>query len=68
MLAYILTSWVPQIRNNFIVEFLGAICEPYLKIFRRLIPPFGLLDVSPIIAFITLDVVQRLIISLLFTA
>ena len=48
ILAYILTSWVPQIRNNIIVEFLAAICEPYLKIFRKIIPPFGMLDISTI--------------------
>ena len=67
MLAYILTSWFPQIKNNFIVEFLEAICEPYLKIFRKIIPPFGMLDISPIIAFIGLNIIQRVLISLLFT-
>ena len=66
MLAYILTSWVPQIKNNFIVEFLEAICEPYLKLFRKFIPPFGMLDISPVVALIVLSVIQNLIIALLF--
>ena len=66
MLAYILTSWVPQIKNNFIVEFLEAICEPYLKLFRKFIPPIGMLDVSPVVALIVLSVIQNLIIALLF--
>ena len=66
MLAYILTSWVPQIKNNFIVEFLEAICEPYLKLFRKFIPPIGMLDISPVVALIVLSVIQNLIISLLF--
>ena len=66
MLAYILTSWFPQIKNNFIVEFLEAICEPYLKIFRKIIPPFGMLDISPIAAFVVLSVIENLIIMLLF--
>ena len=66
MLAYILTSWVPQIKNNFIVEFLEAICEPYLKLFRKFIPPIGLLDISPVVALIVLSVIQNLIIALLF--
>ena len=52
---------------NIIVEFLAAICEPYLKIFRKIIPPFGMLDISPIIAFIGLNIIQRVLISLLFT-
>ena len=66
MLAYILTSWFPQIKNNFIVEFLEAICEPYLKIFRKIIPPFGMLDISPIAALGVLSVIENLIIMLLF--
>lgn len=66
MLAYILTSWFPQIKNNFIVEFLAAICEPYLKIFRKIIPPFGMLDISPIAALVVLSVIENLIIMLLF--
>lgn len=66
MLAYILTSWVPLIKNNFIVEFLEAICEPYLKLFRKFIPPIGMLDISPVVALIVLSVIQNLIIALLF--
>ena len=66
MLAYILTSWFPQIKNNFIVEFLEAICEPYLKIFRKIIPPFGMLDISPIAALVVLSVIENLIIMILF--
>ena len=65
MLAYILTSWFPQIKNNFIVEFLEAICEPYLKIFRKIIPPFGMLDISPIAALVVLSVIENLIMMLL---
>ena len=66
MLAYILTSWVPQIKNNFIVEFLEDICETYLKLFRKFIPPIGMLDISPVVALIVLSVIQNLIIALLF--
>ena len=66
LLAYILTSWVSQIKDNIIVEFLEAICEPYLKIFRKIIPPFGMLDISPIAALVVLSVIENLIIALLF--
>ena len=66
MLAYILTSWVPQFKNNIIVEFLEAICEPYLKVFRKIIPPFGRLDISPVAALIVLSVIENLIITVLF--
>ena len=60
------TSLINVIKNNFIVEFLEAICEPYLKIFRKIIPPFGMLDISPIAALVVLSVIENLIIMLLF--
>lgn len=66
LLAYILTSWIPQIKNNIIVEFLEAICEPYLKVFRKIIPPLGMLDISPVAALVVLSVIENLIITLLF--
>jgi YggT family protein len=60
LIAYILLSWVPNIRDSFIGELLGKIVEPYLAPFRKLIPPIGgMLDVSPIIAFIALGFVVR---------
>jgi hypothetical protein len=68
MFAYILSSWLPQLRNNIIVEFLEAICEPYLKLFRKVIPPIGMLDISPIAALVVLSLLQNLIITLLFKA
>lgn len=66
MFAYILSSWVPQIKNNIIVEFLEAICEPYLKLFRKIIPPIGMLDISPVVALIVLSLLQNFIVTLLF--
>ena len=66
MFAYILSSWVPQIKNNIIVEFLEVICEPYLKLFRKIIPPIGMLDISPVVAVIVLSLLQNFIVTLLF--
>lgn len=64
--AYILMSWVPQIRNTFIGEFLTTICEPFLKLFRKIIPPVGMLDISPIAAVFALGLIQRLVFKVLF--
>lgn len=53
---YILMSWVPNLRENFIGELLGKLVEPYLTPFRRFIPPlFGTLDISPFIAIVVLQ-------------
>ena len=56
---------VPYSRwSSAILGFLRDVCEPYLRIFRRFIPPLGPLDLSPIVAFFVLRLVGGLIISL----
>ncbi|WNS43842.1 YggT family protein [Paenibacillus sp. MMS20-IR301] len=53
---YILMSWVPNLRENFIGELLGKLVEPYLTPFRKIIPPlFGTIDFSPIVAIVVLQ-------------
>jgi len=46
-----------------ILGFLREVCEPFLAIFRRFIPPLGGIDLSPIFAFITLMLVRSLIVE-----
>jgi len=64
--VYILTSWVrlPYSLNP-IQRFLYDICEPYLRLFRRVLPPLGPLDLSPIIAVFALYAVRLIVDSLL---
>src|SRR5213592_136878 len=68
LFAYIILSWVrlpytPWL--NRIQRFLYDVCEPYLRIFRRLLPSFGPLDLSPIIAIVSLYVLRLVILSIL---
>jgi YggT family protein len=66
--AYILTSWVRMPYSpwlNRIQRFLYDVCEPYLRIFRRLLPSFGAFDFSPIIAILALGIIDRVISSIL---
>jgi YggT family protein len=51
LIITILLSWLPQLQENKIARFIYNITDPYLAIFRRFIPPFGMIDFSPIIAF-----------------
>ena len=55
LIVYILMSWFPNARDTSIGRFLARICEQYLEPFRRIIPPFGMMDVSPIVAFLVLN-------------
>ncbi len=46
-----------------IMNFLRDVCEPYLRIFRRFIPPIGMFDLTPMIAIILLLVVETLVVG-----
>ena len=52
------TRWVDAVMN-----FLRDVCEPYLRIFRRFIPPIGMFDLTPMIAIILLYVVETLVVN-----
>ncbi|MBG9944881.1 YggT family protein [Brevibacillus formosus] len=58
IIAYILMSWVPQMRGTGIGQLLERLVEPYLAPFRRFIPPLGFIDISPIVALIALRFAQ----------
>lgn len=58
LVIYILMSWLPQVRESPIGVLMARICEPYLSVFRRLIPPIGMFDFSPIVAIFALQFVQ----------
>ncbi len=62
--AYIITSWIPGGASptvERIRQFLYDVCEPYLRIFRRVIPSIGPLDLSPIVAIFALYVLGRVV-------
>ena len=56
--GYILMSWIPSLQQSSIGEFLGKLVEPYLSIFRKIIPPIGMIDISPIIALFALQYIR----------
>ena len=62
--AYVLTSWIrlpysPTL--NRLQRFLYDVCDPYLRIFRRILPPLGPLDLSPMVALVVLFLFGRLV-------
>lgn len=68
ILAYIISSWIrlpysPTL--NRVQRFLYDVCDPYLRLFRRFIPPLGPLDLSPMIAIIVLFVLSNVLSALL---
>jgi YggT family protein len=68
IIAYMLTSWLrlpysPTL--NRIQRFLYDVCEPYLRLFRRILPSFGAIDLSPMVALIVLWIVSGIVIRLI---
>ena len=65
---YVLMSWIPT-STGIVAEvyrILGKICDPYLDLFKRLIPPIGgVVDITPILALLVLQFVVRLIVNIL---
>lgn len=62
--VYVLSSWVrlpysPWLRR--MQDFLRDVCEPYLRLFRRVLPALGPLDLSPIVAVISLVILMRVV-------
>ncbi|WP_077300371.1 YggT family protein [Virgibacillus pantothenticus] len=59
LIIYIFMSWFPGARESAVGEVLTKICEPYLEVFRKFIPPLGMIDFSPIVAIIVLRFAQK---------
>lgn len=65
---YVLMSWFPTNRGILadINNVLAKVCDPYLNLFKKMIPPIGgMVDVTPIIALLVLQFGSRLIAGLL---
>lgn len=63
---YIIMSWIPGARDSQFGSFFARICEPYLEQFRKIIPPIGMIDISPIVAIFTLHLARIGIIELFY--
>lgn len=62
LLVRVLLSWFPNLDwSNPVLSTVSAITDPYLNAFRGLIPPLGGLDLSAILAFLALQLIQSLL-------
>lgn len=65
IIARALISWFPISPHHPVVIFLNQITEPFLAPLRRLLPMAGGVDLSPLVALILLQVLERILISIL---
>ena len=66
--VYVLTSWIPLPYSpalSRVQRFLYDVCNPYLRLFRRVLPPLGPLDLSPMVGIIVLNIVGAVVANLI---
>ena len=64
LLIRVLLTWFPSIDwNNGALSALCSLTDPYLNIFRGIIPPIGGFDISSILAFLLLNVIQQALVG-----
>jgi len=62
----IFLSWIPSIDwKSQPYAGISSVTDPFLNIFRGIIPPIGMLDISPIVAIILLQILQGIIVGFL---
>ena len=62
LLIRILITWIPNLDPHHpIVQLLFQVTDPVLEPARKLIPPIGMIDISPIVVFIALGILQDLL-------
>ncbi len=68
ILAFIITSWVRlpySVWLNRIQRFLYDVCDPYLRLWRRVLPTLGPVDLSPVIGVVFLYILRAVLINIL---
>ena len=68
IVVYVLMSWIPRGSGGIVEDIrsvLASVCEPYLSLFRRIIPPLGMVDFSPIVAILVLELISWLVEAIL---
>ena len=62
LLAHIILSWFPNVdRSNPLIQFLFDVTEPVLRPIRQMMPPNGMMDFSPLIVFLIIQVLMTLV-------
>ena len=67
LITTIISSWFPELNDFQIMRFIRNYTDPYLAFFRQWIPPIGMLDLSPIVAFIALRILETGVKGFLFS-
>lgn len=65
LLARVILSWLPQAAHSKPAQILKDVTDPILRPLKRLIPPMGMMDLSPIVAFFLIEIVRDVVLYLI---
>ena len=65
ILARVLLSWIRISPYHPAVDFVYRITEPILAPLRRVLPPVGMVVISPVIAIILLQIIQQVLVAII---
>jgi YggT family protein len=66
LLVRVLSSWLPRLGESRLVRWSYGVTEWMLRPLRNLIPSFGVIDITPIVAYFALQLLQALVENILF--
>jgi YggT family protein len=62
----LIASWFSAIAFHPVIQLIGRFTDPYLNVFRKVIPPIGgALDLSPLLGFFTLQLAEHFLVGFL---
>lgn len=68
IVVWCVLSWIPRRPGSWVEvasDAIGALVEPYLRLFRRFMPPLGGIDFSPVIAILVLELLERVVLRII---
>ena len=63
MIAAIFSTWIPAVQHSKVGLVLVRLTDPYFNLFRRFIPPLGMIDITPLIALFVFQFLSRFALS-----
>lgn len=63
LFARVIGAWFPNFQQFSMMRFVNYYTDPYLNIFRKVIPPVGMLDLSPLMAFFALRFLEKILLA-----
>ncbi len=68
ILVRVIVSWLNVSPYNPLISFIYQITDPIILPLRRIIPPLGMIDITPIIAILLLSIIRQILLTLLMAA